>query len=68
MIRDTYLRDTARLLLLILAQIPVCAAAQSPPRITRQQLRQMVKSLAEEKNSQVRKAKIKEIHDTVSPG
>lgn len=64
MIRDTYLRHTARLLLLILAQIPVCAAAQSPQRVTRQQLRQMVKSLAEEKDSQVRKAKIKEIHET----
>jgi hypothetical protein len=61
--RDTYLRYTA-LLLFVLAQVPVHAAAQSPPRITRQQLRQMVKSLAEEKDYHVRKAKIKEIHET----
>jgi len=52
------------LLLLVLAQMPVYGADQSPQTVTRQQLRQMVKSLAKEKDSQVRKAKIRKIYET----
>jgi len=64
MIRNTHLRDTARLLFLVVVQVLVHAEDQSPPSVTRQQLRQMIKSLAGEKDSNVRKAKIREIHQT----
>jgi len=63
MIKHTCLRDIVSLLFLIVAQIPLHAADQPSPRITRQQLRQMVKDLAGEKDTHIRKTKIKEIHE-----
>ncbi len=62
MMRDIYTKNTMGLLLLILMQIPVHAESYSPPRVTRQQLRQMVREVAKEENPEVRKAKIKDIH------
>jgi len=63
MIRGRYLKDMIGLLLLMYIQIPVHATNQSLPRVTRQQLRQMIKSVAQEKDPEVRKAKIRQIHE-----
>ena len=62
MARDRHAKNTMGLLLLFLVQIPVHAESKSPPKVTRQQLRQMVKRVAQEKDPDVRKARIEEIH------
>ena len=63
MTRGRYLSDATRLLLLIFTQIPVHAASQSAPRITRQQLRQMVEKVAQEKDPEVGKVRIRRLHE-----
>ena len=63
MIRGRYLKDMIGLLLLMYIQIPVHTTNQSLPRVTRQQLRQMIKSVAQEKDPEVRKANIRQIHE-----
>ncbi|MFB0524681.1 MAG: alpha/beta hydrolase [Phycisphaerae bacterium] len=54
------------LILLCMILIPgaMFATEQKQPRISRQQLRQMVKNLAQENDPELRKAKIREIHET----
>jgi len=63
MMRNRYAKNAMGLLLLFLMQIPVRAESKSPPRVTRRQLRQMVKEVAQEKNPEVRKARIGQIHE-----
>jgi len=51
-------------LFMILIPGTMFAKGQKQPRITRQQLRKMVKNLAQEKDTELRKAKIREIYET----
>jgi hypothetical protein len=63
MMRDGNTENAIGLLLLFLIQIPVPAESKSPSRVTRQQLRQMVKEVAQERDADVRKTRIEEIHE-----